>query len=48
MKITETLYRCGWCNNEQENIAIPHQAKKPINWHGQIICNKCGRHISQK
>jgi len=47
-KINETLYRCDWCSNEQEDIARPMQARTPTNWHGQIVCKKCGRYINQK
>jgi len=41
-KITETKFKCDWCQNEQEHFAGKD------NWHGQIVCNNCGRYISQK
>jgi len=47
MKITEILYKCDWCGNEQEHIAIPNQGRSPTNWHGQIVCEKCARYIKQ-
>jgi len=43
MKITEILYKCDWCKNEQEHHPHPDSG-----WHGQIVCDKCGRYISQK
>lgn len=44
MKISDNLYHCPWCDNQQED----YPKVKNSTWHGQIICNKCGRHISQK
>jgi len=47
MKIDETTFECDWCRNEQKHHKIK-QYRKPANTHGQIVCEKCGRYISQK
>jgi len=41
-KIDDTHFYCDWCGNKQEHFA------GKSGWHGQIVCEKCGRYISQK
>lgn len=47
-KATNKWFKCDWCDNEQEHTLLANQSIKPKMSHGQIICNKCGRYISQK
>ena len=48
MKLSETIFRCDWCQNIQEHIMLKNQTIKPQKSHGQIRCNNCYRYISQK
>lgn len=47
-KATNKRFKCDWCDNEQEHTLLANQSIKPTMSHGQIICTKCGRYISQK
>ncbi len=46
MKLSETKFKCDWCDNRQKHQ--PHKMSDGSFNHGQVICDKCFRHISQK
>ncbi len=48
MKLPNNEFKCGWCGKIKRKTPLKNMETRNTTPYSQVICDNCGRHISQK
>ncbi len=48
MKLSNNEFKCEWCGEIKTKKPLKNMNAKNSSAYGQVICDNCGNHISQK